>query len=301
MSSNFSYQVFAEVVAQGTFMQAATALNVTPSAVSHSVSQLESELGFPLFVRNRTGASLTPDGKAILPTIQAILNLEDQLAQVVDHINGLNTGRIRLGAFSSVSTNWLAPIIRGFKKRYPKIEVTVSQAGFNEIVEQVRIGTLDIGFSLLPVAAPLVVIPLLKDPIYCVTPKTFRPQNGRFMTAADMARQTFILQQQDYDRDTKAALDQYHVSSNSLRYSLDDQSILSMVEAGLGFGVLPRLALQKLVGDVNTFPFSTPFARTLCLVLNPTTEKSPSVKKIQTVIKDFLQQTYGDALLMHQA
>ncbi|MFD1431606.1 LysR family transcriptional regulator [Lacticaseibacillus yichunensis] len=298
--SNFSYEVFAAVVEQGTFMQAALALNVTPSAVSHSVSQLEGDLGFPLFIRNRTGIQLTEDGRAILPTIQAILNLEDQLIQVADNINGLNTGRIRIGAFSSVSTNWLPPIIRRFKKRYPKVDVDVVQGGFNEIVEQVRVGSIDIGFSLAPVSDQLIVRPLLQDPIYCITPRDFQPKNGTFMTDADMSKQRFILQQSDYDRDTKAALDRYKVSSNSLRYSIDDQSILSMVEAGLGWGILPKLALQKLMGDVNVFPFSEPFDRTLVMVMNPTTQKSPSVAKMQTVILDYLEGEYGELLLQRE-
>lgn len=295
--SNFSYQVFRAVVTEKTFIRAAAALNVTPSAISHSVSQLETALGFPLFIRNRTGVELTPDGRQVLPTVQAILNLEDQLTQIADNINGQNTGRVRLGAFSSVSTNWLPPVIRQFKAETPKVDVSVMQGGFNEIGEQVRTGTLDIGFSLLPVESSLVVVPLLKDPIYCITPRDFTPKNGKTMTDADMTKQTFILQQGDYDRDTKAALDRYQVSTNSLNYSIDDQSILSMVEAGLGFGVLPKLALQKLTGDVNVWPFSEPFARTLCLVTNPTTQKSPSVEHMLTVIAQFVQKTYPDNLM----
>ena len=295
--SNFSYEVFRAVVDNGTFIQAAASLNVTPRAVSHSISQLESDLGFPLFIRNRSGVTLTPDGQQILPTVQAILNLDDQLTQIADNINGLNTGRIRLGAFSSVSTNWLPPIIRRFKHLYPKVQVTVMQGSFNEIVEQVRIGAIDIGFSLMPVPNQLPTTPLLHDPIYAVTPKAFVPKNGSVMTDSDMAKQSFILQQSDYDRDTKAALDRYHVANTELRYSIDDQSILSMVEAGLGFGVLPKLALQKLTGDVNVYPFSEPFARTLCMVVNPTTQKSPSVEKMQAVILDYLKTTYGEACL----
>lgn len=299
--SNFSYEVFSAVVDKGTFMQAAAELNVTPSAISHSVSQLEADLGFPLFIRNRSGVELTSDGQTILPTIQAILNLEDQLVQIADNINGINTGRIRIGAFSSVSNNWLPPIILAFKKQYPQIDVNLVQASFNEVAEQVRVGTIDIGFSLMPVPKQLVAIPLLNDPIYCITPSAYTPQNGEFMTDRDMAHQNFILQQSDYDRDTKKALDRYNVSTNSLHYSLDDQSILSMVEAGLGLGVLPRLALQKLVGSVNTFPFSEPFARTLCLVMNPTTQKSPSVARMQAVIIDYLQRLYPNDCLVPQA
>lgn len=294
---NFSYQVFSEVVAKKTFMQAAASLNVTPSAVSHSISQLEKELGFPLLIRNRSGVELTADGAAVLPTIQAILNLEDQLVQLTDNINGVNTGRIRLGAFSSVSTNWLPPIIQQFKKAYPKIEVSLVQGSFDQIVEQVRVGTVDIGFSLMPVAAQLVVQPLIHDPIYCVTPKGYVPKNGTFITAAEARKQPFILQQVDYDKDTKAVLDRYHVSTNSLRYSIDDPSILAMVEAGLSFGILPQLALQKMAGEVHVYPFDAPAARTVCLVMNPTTQKSPSVAHMQGVIHDYLLATYGDDFL----
>lgn len=63
--ANFSYEIFAQVVTTKNFGQAAKILNVTPSAVSHAISQLENELGFPLFIRNRTGVEITPDGQQI--------------------------------------------------------------------------------------------------------------------------------------------------------------------------------------------------------------------------------------------
>ncbi len=53
----FAYQVFSTVVSEGTFQKAALKLNVTPSAISHSVTQLESDLGFPVFVRSRAAPS----------------------------------------------------------------------------------------------------------------------------------------------------------------------------------------------------------------------------------------------------
>jgi DNA-binding transcriptional LysR family regulator len=295
--ANFAYQVFAAVVSEGTFAKAASVLNVTPSAVSHSVSQLEKELGFPLFIRSRSGVEMTGDGQEVLPVIQGILNLEDQLHQVADNINGLAAGRVRIGAFSSVSTNWLPHIIRAFKKRYPKVEIEVIQGGFNEITEQVRNGTIDIGFSLLPVAPGVDVEPLIKDQIYCVAPTTFAPESGRYVDDDDIAGRRFILQQQDYDRDTKRALDRYHVSANSLTYSIDDQSILSMVESGLGLGILPELALGKLVGAVNTYPFSEPFARTLCLVVNQTQAHAPSVARMRREIERYLSDEYGSRYL----
>lgn len=291
--TNFSYQVLNTVVNKGTFVQAAQSLKVTPSAISHSINQLEKDFGFPLLIRNRNGVELTADGKALMPVIQSILNLEDQLQQLVSNINGNSQGRVRIGAFSSVSTNWLPGIIQSFKERYPQIAITVVQGSFNQIVQKVKQGQIDIGFASLPVAEEVFVEPLIRDQIYCVTPKNFSPDNQESITDADVAQQTFILQQIDYDRDTKRALDRYHVSQNSLNYSIDDPSILAMVESGLGLGVLPQLALKKMQGEFNIYPFEEAFYRTLCLVINPTTLKSPAVVKMKETIEKYLASRYG--------
>ncbi|EHN58769.1 MAG: LysR family transcriptional regulator [Oenococcus sp.] len=294
--ANFSYEVFAAVVEKGSFFHAAQSLNVTPSAVSHSINQLETDLGFALFLRNRSGVELTNDGKTVLPVIQSILNTEEELRQVADNIKGLNSGRIRIGAFSSVCINWLPTILRRFKSEYPQIEVTIFQGDFNQIVAGVREGTIDIGFSSLPIEDNLLVQPLIKDPIYCVAPTDFVPQDGKAVTKKDIGKRRFILQQIDYDRDTKNALDRYNVTPNSLTYSIDDQSILSMVESGLGLGILPKLALKKLTGDVHIYPFDREFARTICLVMNKTQAQAPSTKRMTSEINRFLKESYPDRL-----
>ncbi|WP_412989522.1 LysR family transcriptional regulator [Pediococcus siamensis] len=295
--ANFSYEIFSKVVITQNFGQAAKALNVTPSAVSHAISQLESDLGFPLFIRNRTGVELTPDGAQILPVIQHILNSEAQLQQVADQIRGLNSGTIRIGAFSSVCINWLPTIIQRFKKKYPGVEVTITQGTFSEIAEMTRIGSVDIGFATLPVDNQLQTEALVEDPIFCVTPADFIPQNKTYMTTDDIGDYHFILQQVDYDRDTKKTLDRYNVAPNAITYSIDDQSILSMVESGLGFGILPQLALQKLTGDVNIYPFSHQYNRTICLSVNKTQADAPSTKLMLQEIHQHLAKRYQESYL----
>ena len=76
---NFSYEVFSKVARQKTFIAAAKQLQVTPSAISHSINSLEKDLGFSLFVRSRSGVRLTPNGQRVLPLIQDILNAEATL------------------------------------------------------------------------------------------------------------------------------------------------------------------------------------------------------------------------------
>ena len=292
--TNFSYEVFSEVARQKTFIAAAKQLQVTPSAISHSINSLEKDLGFSLFVRSRSGVRLTPNGQRVLPLIQDILNAEATLNEEAALINGLNKGRVRIGAFSSVCINWLPDIINKFKNIYPDIEVTVWQGNFNDVVEQVKLGILDIGFSALPIEENLEVIPLYKDPIFCITPQDFKLHRGKSITRDDIKNEKFILQQIDYDRDTKRALDTYNVSVNSLQYSIDDASIIAMVESGLGLGILPELALQNLSGDVNRYIFSEHFYRTICLVTHQKKQQTPSVKAFVSIIENYISDRYGD-------
>ncbi len=293
----FAYLVFSTVITEGTFYKASLKLNVTPSAVSHSINQLERELGFPVFNRSRTGVELTENGKQILPIIQDILNSQKRLEQEADNINGLNSGSIRIGAFSSVCINWLPPIIQSFKHQYPEIEISVYQNGFNQIVQEVKNGTLDIGFTALPVTENLIVDDLIKDEIYCIAPRGFVPKNKQTVTKADMQDRTFILQPGDYDLDTKATLDHYNIQPNSIQFSIDDQSIIAMVEAGLGWGILPELALQKISGNVAVYPFDEQFYRSIGMVTTPTQSKAPSTQRMINTINEFIQGHYPDGVL----
>ncbi|AQW21219.1 LysR family transcriptional regulator [Lentilactobacillus curieae] len=293
----FAYLVFSTVITEGTFYKASLKLNVTPSAVSHSINQLETELGFPVFNRSRTGVELTENGRQILPIIQDILNSQKRLEQEADNINGLNSGSIRIGAFSSVCINWLPPIIQSFKHQYPEIEISVYQNGFNQIVQEVKNGTLDIGFTALPVTENLIVDDLIKDEIYCIAPQGFVPKNKQTVTKADMQDRTFILQPGDYDLDTKATLDHYNIQPNSIQFSIDDQSIIAMVEAGLGWGILPELALQKISGNVAVYPFDEQFYRSIGMVTTPTQSKAPSTQRMIKTINEFIQGHYPDGVL----
>ena len=289
----FPYLVFRTVLEQGTFYKASVVLNVTPSAISHSVNQLESELGFPVFVRSRTGVKLTPDGQKILPLIQEIINDQNRLEQVAQQIQGLDTGLIRIGAFSSACINWLPPLIQTFAKSYPQVKISVRQAGFNEITEAVKSGQLDLGLTMLPENdLGITVEKILEDEIYCIAPMNFQVKNGHSVSEEDLVNYNFILQQSDYDLDTKAALDHYSIKSTAIQFSIDDQSIVAMVEAGLGLGILPALALQKMQGEVQILPFSTPFYRKIALVTSSQQRLAPSTRQMIKNVHELIRQQY---------
>ncbi|MCO0832324.1 LysR family transcriptional regulator [Fructobacillus sp. W13] len=280
----FTYQIFATVAETASFKKTADQLNITPSAVSHAIASLEKELSLPLLVRNRSEMALSQAGADILPMVERLLNEDRKIHDRAANLAGLATGKLRIGAISSVCIAWLPTIIQRFKKAYPNVSITVFQGSFKEIEEGVALGRIDIGFSALPANEQLDTTFLLDDEIKCITQADFKPINGKTVTQEDLEQQHFILQKADYDSDTKAALDELQVKPQAINYSIDDQSILAMVEAGLGWGILPDLALTRLSGEVKAFPFETHYFRHLGLVTNPSAAEDPLVQAMKQVI-----------------
>ena len=96
------------IVAQlGTFAAAAERLHITPSAVSHAVSGVEAECGFPLFTRTKSGVTLTAAAEKLMPAIQQMLASSESLDQSIAQINGMHKGALRLGVFNSACVTWL--------------------------------------------------------------------------------------------------------------------------------------------------------------------------------------------------
>ena len=128
-----TYQVFKTVADQGSFRKAADLLGLTPSAISHAVAAMEKELGFSVLNRNKTGVTLTNYGERLLPFVNAVLNSDESLQQAVADFNGLKQGRIRVGCFSSVCTNWLPDIMHSFQKEYPAITIELFQGTYEDV------------------------------------------------------------------------------------------------------------------------------------------------------------------------
>ena len=79
------------IVAQlGTFAAAAERMHITPSAVSHAVSGVEAECGFPLFTRTKSGVTLTAAAEKLMPAIQQMLASSESLEQSIAQINGMH-------------------------------------------------------------------------------------------------------------------------------------------------------------------------------------------------------------------
>lgn len=104
-------KTFLEIVSRGSFIRAAEQLHVTQTAVTARIRSLEQELEGRLFIRNRSGARLTPEGERFLPHAIDILNAWTQAKRSVTLPDGAQT-RLRLGSevslWNPLLINWMA-------------------------------------------------------------------------------------------------------------------------------------------------------------------------------------------------
>ena len=113
-----------DVVARlGSISKAAEELNLTPSAVSHQISNIESHVGLKLFERTARGVELTPAGERYQKSVTAALTV---IAAAAENARADRIELLRIQVSPSFAALWLMPRLSRFRKEHPDIKVRLS-------------------------------------------------------------------------------------------------------------------------------------------------------------------------------
>ncbi|MBU2703529.1 DNA-binding transcriptional LysR family regulator [Sporomusaceae bacterium BoRhaA] len=282
------YEIFNTVVELGNLTRTAEKLNLTQSGVSYAISSLESELGISLLKRNRSGISLTSNGERILVHIQRILKDNELLQQELTAIKRINTGTIRIGTLSSVSTQWLPGILSCFHTTYPLIEIKTYLGCYDEISTWISNGTIDFGFTSLPTAKPFDTMPLKKDKLVVLLPPNHPLQDQKIITFDQLSNEHFIMPQWGIDDNIKRTLIENKVKLKINYELMEERTILAMVQMGLGISILPELILVNIPNDIHLVDLEQPTYRILGIAALSLKDKSPATKKFITCMRSWL-------------
>ena len=286
-----SYQIFKTVAEIGSFHKAADVLGLTPSAISHSISSMEKELGFSILTRSKAGVTLTGYGEHILPYVNAVLNSDESLQQVVSEYNGLTRGKVKVGCFSCACTNFIPSIIRSFSEMYPAIQIEVFEGTYDEVVYWLKSGVADIGFLSASSAGDIHIEPFYRDPLLCIVPSDYRKKDDSpFMTVREMSNLQFVVQRGPTDADIQNFLRSNELDIQTKFHVVDDLSTVALVASGLGICIMPELTMKDIHYDVRRYPIEPAAYRMIGLaVMNPNL-MSPAVRALY----QHILQTYGN-------
>jgi DNA-binding transcriptional LysR family regulator len=231
----------AAVADEGSFGRAAARLGYTQSTVSQQIAALEKAVGGAVFDRpgGPKPVRITPLGTVVLAHGRDLLAKAEAMSAAVDRFRG-GDGRVDIGTFQSVSNVILPLVIRGLRDEHPGCDIRL----FEEETDQPQVHDLDLMFFDGRVDGDVEHRKLLDDPYVVVARRgTFPdgPVRPAKLDGAPMVAHPPICDQARMEQ----ALARLGVRPQYVCRTAGNETVLSMVRAGMGVTVLPKLAIHS--------------------------------------------------------
>lgn len=283
------YEILNKVAEVKSFTKAADALALTQSAVSHAITNLESEFGFLLVNRNRSGITLTTEGETMLLAIRKVLQENEKVHQEAASLLGLAKGTIKIGIFKSVSTKWLPEIIRLMEKNYPEIQIQLKEGDYLEIEQWLLSGEIDCGFINITHSSQFHIISLKKDRLLCVVSDQSALYHQKTVSFEDLEKEPFIMPTYGGYHDIKQLFEEHGIQPDIRFELMDESAILSMITHHLGISILPEMLLDSIPQELRAIPFQVDSYRSIGLATRY--HLSPAAKKFAETTQAWLQDS----------
>lgn len=280
----------------GSLTAAASELGYTQSGLTHMMNSLENELGLNLLLRSKSGVRLSPAGQELLPELRSLADAADALDLAAEQLRQRNCSTLRLGAYSSIARHWVPQIMAEYRKVCPDTQVSLIMDGLVELYSAVRDDRLDCIMTSYDesLAQGLGWIPLWEDELVAVLPENF-PLEGDVLPVERFDESQFLMPSQGADtyiRPIFSASSQ-KVEPHVITTNLDDESIVSMVEHGLGVSLLSRLVVKGMNYQVKIVPISPKHFRSLGIIVSEKRMHDKNIRRLINCSQSIITAKYG--------
>jgi len=254
-------ELFCDVVACRSFSKAAEQREVSQSAVSQALQQLEEHLGTVLIDRSTRPFELTPAGEIYYDGCRRLLDgfrkVEDRVQSLGDRV----AGRVRVASIYSVGLLQMAGFVEEFRDRYPDVALQLSYASPEDIYDQVHREEADIGIVSFPKdGGDVSSIPWLDEEMGVIVPPQHPLARQSSVTWEDLAGQSIVGFEsvQRIRRQIDRWLKEAKVSVTVVHTFDNIENIKRAVEIGLGISILPLPTVRREVehGFLKALPFA---------------------------------------------
>jgi len=240
-------EYFVAVVDLGGFSRASRLLGVTQPAISRQVRSLEVELRQSLLLRNGRGAVPTEAGKRLLAHARGILQQVERARLEIDDVKGAPVGHVVIGLPPTLARVLTAPIVRDFRQRFPKANVSIVEGLSATIQEWVQVGRADIGLVYNPAPMPAIELaPLFEEELCLIGPRSAK-REAATVTMRELPRYPLIMPARP---NAIRTLVESRLAQKGLRPHVTLEvdaigAIVDLVAEGLGYAILSRRALPE--------------------------------------------------------
>ena len=257
------------------------------------MNALEDELGISILQRGYYGIKLTPGGEMLIPKIRRLVACEDELMSEIELVRSYGENIIRIGAFSSMASTWLPPIVERFNEEFPNVTVNIQTGTVAELYGGLEEGRFDVCYGSRNPKYDFRWTPLGKDRFYAVLPKDYPVANGEFPISGFNGTK-FLMPGLGFDDDISAVFTEYGVKPFVTPTYVDDPAIISMVEHSLGISMLSELILSTSREDATFVPIVPAVYRNLTVAVVNGRQQSHALKRLIAITKEFAKQRNSD-------
>lgn len=187
-------RVFAEIMRTGSATAAGKQLSLSQPAVSRLIAQLETNVGFDLFYRDRGKLVPTADGIKLLQEVELTLASLERFNSMVRDIAGYSAGTVRVVAPPSFAEGVLPDIISQFRERFPGVEFSIDSRSVETARSMIAMRYVDCGFVKLPAdESDLAVEQVVSSGSVCVLHEDHPLAALETITPADIGDHSLIL------------------------------------------------------------------------------------------------------------
>ena len=293
-------QALLAAVDLGSLTSAASELGYTQSGLTHMMNSLENELGLNLLLRSKSGVRLSPAGQELLPELRSLADAADALDLAAEQLRQRNCSTLRLGAYSSIARHWVPQIMAEYRKVCPDTQVSLIMDGLVELYSAVRDDQLDCIMTSYDesLAQGFGWIPLWEDELVAVLPESF-PLEGDVMPVERFDESQFLMPSQGADTYILPifAASPRKIGPHIITTNLDDESIVSMVEHGLGVSLLSRLVVKGMSYQVKIVPISPKYFRSLGIIVSEKRMHDKNIRRLISCSQSIITAKYGSQTL----
>lgn len=278
-------EIFIAFMASGNIARTAEQLELSSVSVHRALHTLEENVRCPLFIHQ--GRSLKPLAAAhtlLEYALEAVDTMEKGILDARQKA-GLGQKRMRIGTLYSLTMETVPRLIMGMKLRRPELELDLTMGSNQLLLEKLHLGELDA--ILLSVTDSQIdrrrheVLPLFEDDIYLAAPAEAKLGESHHADLRDYRQEKFVSLAEGFAtfHGFQEAFGVAGFDANIVMRVNDIFSMLSLVQAGVGFALVPGRMRRVYENSVQLLPLAEPYQmrQSIAIVFERNREHDPNL------------------------
>ena len=235
------YQIryFLAIVDAGNFSRAAERVYVTQPTLSTGIKKLEDELGVTLFERTNREVKLTAAGEQFVTRARTIYR---EMEHAKNEMKAARTPAVlRIGLLKTLPMEPIAKLIHDFREIHPEVIIELVDDTDENLRAQLRLGRIDLAITALRADDTAGVSRvIMEEAIYLAVNQAHPLALKRAVTLNEVHEQSFIERINcEVWGEVRDAFERCHIKPRSVYRAENDQSVITLIAAGLGVSIMP--------------------------------------------------------------